>query len=478
MESIWMQDTEIRPRTCLPGDIRAEVAVIGAGMAGVLTAYFLQQHGFEVVLLDAGRIGSGQTQKTTAKITSQHGLCYARLLQSFGAEKAKEYADANQNAIEEFVRLIEEQAIDCQLERLPAYLYSTKETGRLEEEAAAVRKLGLEAELTTKTTLPFPVRAALRFPNQAQFHPLRFLDRLASGLTVYENTRVTELEEGRVRTDRGTVLARQIVVTAHYPFLNRPGYYFMRMHQERSYVMALRHAATLDGMYYGIEPGELSFRTAGEYLLLSGGAHRTGENSGGGKYASLWEAARRYYPACEEAAHWSAQDCITLDQVPYIGPYSSKFDRVFVATGFGKWGMSTSMAAAKIITGWIAEGNDSYALFHPQRFRLSAAAESLVEETIQSAKGLSQERFVLPKCTADELPNGHGGIVEQDGKKYGVYKDEQGRVFLVQTKCPHLGCQLEWNPDERSWDCPCHGSRFDYQGNLLDGPAQTPLHTK
>lgn len=268
------------------------------------------------------------------------------------------------------------------------------------------------------------------------------------------------------------------MVATHFPFINTPGYYFMRMHQERSYVAALENAPRLDGIYYGIDRNGLSFRNSGNYLLLGGGNHRTGENPSGGKYSRLETAAKHYYPHSRIAFRWSAQDCMPLDGVPYIGQFSSSLPDVYVATGFQKWGMSSAMISAMIISEMIAGGDNPYEIFSPQRFKVSASAKALMNETGHSVKGLSKNVLRFPDKAAEEISRGHGGIVEYKGKKVGVYKDEDGKVFAVSNKCPHLGCQLEWNPDEKSWDCPCHGSRFDYKGRLIDNPAMRSLSVR
>lgn len=478
MESIWSKTTELPAFDNLPGDRSAEVAVIGGGLAGLLTAKKLKQRGVDVIVIEAETIASGQTRNTTAKITSQHGLKYDSLIQNFGERLAWQYAQANELAISEYRRMIEEEQIDCGFRECPAYLYSLLETEPLRQEAEAAKRLGIKAEYTDKTELPFPVKGAVRFDHQAQFHPLDFIKELVKGLTIYEHTRAITAEAGKIITDQGTVAAKKIVFATHYPFLNQPGYYFLRMHQERSYVLALKNAVRLDGMYYGIDEKEgWSLRNENDLLLFGGGNHRTGENRAGGKYRMLRNKARDLWPNAAEMAHWSAQDCMPLDGVPYIGQFSDPTPNWFVATGFQKWGMTSSMAAAMILTDQILGVNNPYAaVFSPQRFTPSASAQSFLEEGKHAVRDLSRRVFAPPRALAEELPAGHGGVVELDGEKVGVYKDEDGRLYAVSIRCPHLGCQLEWNPDEKSWDCPCHGSRFDYHGNLIDNPAQEGLH--
>lgn len=477
MQSIWRETTLLRPRGPLPGNLEADVAVIGGGMAGVLTAYFLRQKGRRPIILEARRLAGGQTERTTAKITAQHGLKYAQLIRDHGEERALQYAEANRQAIRDYRDLAAALGIKCKYEECPAYLYSCVERDCLEEELAAARSLGFEAELTRDTELPFPVKSALRFDHQARFHPLRFLEALAEELTVFEDTEVLTLDGNRLETNRGTVEANQVVFASHYPFRNVPGYYFLRMHQERSYVAAVEGAPPISGMYYGVDQESgWSLRQAGDLLLLGGGNHRTGENSEGGQYAALEAKAAELWPGCRVAARWSAQDCMPLDGVPYIGPFSSAEKSWFVATGFQKWGMTASMAAARLLSSLMCGEESPWAeVFSPQRFQLSASAKQLFEEGTQAVKGLAREWLIPPKEALEQLAPGRGGILSWQDKKVGAYRDERGTFYLVDPRCPHLGCRLEWNPDELSWDCPCHGSRFDYRGNLLDGPAQEGL---
>ena len=475
MESIWSKDTKISPRPSLMEDIKTETVVIGGGLAGCLIAMRLEEMGIPAVVLEAAQIGSGQTKNTTAKITSQHGLIYDKLQQSFGRERAKQYADYNQAAIAAYRNLIAKRQIDCQWEERDAYLYSRTEQEPLKREMEAARQAGIDASFHETTALPFSVKGAVRFGGQAQFHPLQFLDAITKDLTIYENTRVQTVEDNQVITPKGTVTAEHIVFATHFPFINVPGYYFMRMHQERSYVLALSEAPQLHGMYLGIDENEgYSFRNAGDLLLLGGGKHRTGENRKGDSYDDLLRRAVQWFPAGREVARWSAQDCMTLDGVPYIGPFSADASaRWYVATGFQKWGMTSSMVSAMILSQWIATGDCPNAdVFSPKRFTPVASAKSFLQEGAHAVKDLTKRIFAPPRATLDALPLGHGGVVEVDGEKVGAYKDETGNIFLVSVRCPHLGCQLEWNPAEKSWDCPCHGSRFDFHGKLLDGPAE------
>jgi Rieske Fe-S protein len=296
-------------------------------------------------------------------------------------------------------------------------------------------------------------------------------------MTVYESTPVLEVQNGTVYTKNGTVSAENVVIATHYPFINVPGYYFMRLSQERSYVIALENAMLPNGEYLGVDKDHgLSIRSHNAILLLGGGGHRTGAKDCGRKYELLRSAAARFWPGSKEVAHWSAQDCMTLDGVPYIGRFSSKTPDMYVATGFEKWGMTSAMVSAMIISDMICgKTNDFSEIFSPARFNLTASLKNIADNTIKSVSGLSAQVYSVPQSEADRLSPGRASTAEIDGERVGLYKDKDGTLFAVKTRCPHLGCKLEWNENELSWDCPCHGSRFSYTGELLDNPAQTDI---
>ena len=474
MESVWSKTCAIPPREALHGIVETEIAVIGAGMAGILTAAALQKAGRRVVVLEADRIGSGQTRNTTAKITAQHALFARKLIQTLGADRAAQYTAANLAAVENYRELIRSERIDCDFEEKCAYVCGSDEE-LLRREAEAQARLGLPASFVRDPDVPGGAAGAVRVERQAQFHPLKFLKAISEPLTVYENTPVRRVENHTLFTADGTVRAEQIVFACHYPFVNFPGLYFARMHQERSYVLALENAACPDGMWIGAGDGGYSFRKYGDLVLLGGGAHRTGENRAGGRYEELRKRAAEWFPNSREVARWSAQDCLTADGAPYIGPYAKSRSHWYVATGFQKWGMTGSMVSAMLLCDAICGRKNPYAeAFAPARFD-TATARGVAGESGHAIKGLTKQVFQIPSERAEKLPRGHGGIVFLHGKKAGVYKDADGAVHAVESRCPHLGCQVEWNPDEKSWDCPCHGSRFDLHGDLISGPAQKGL---
>lgn len=442
--SIWRTDTAIEQRKKEITDLHTDIAIIGGGMAGILIAYMLKEQGLDSVVLEEKRIGSGQTEGTTAKVTSQHNCIYDTLIEQKGMRLAQQYADANQNAIEKYRAIIQKLDIQCDWIECAACLYANEQTELLKKEFEAAVSLGIPARFSEHTELPFPVEGALYFEGQAQFHPLKFLQRISAEVNVYENVKVIKAEEHLLITDKGNIEAKHIVFACHYPFVNVPGYYFLRMHQERSYVVAVKGAAQIKNMYLGIDKDGLSFRSYREILLVGGGGHRTGENVTGGQYRSLNREAHRYWKNCEEIEHWSAQDCVTLDKVPYIGRFAPTRSDWYVATGFGKWGMTSSMVAAIILTDMICGRENSWEeVFSPQRKKWDQLGAFANEggHAVRGLSGLKSESVGEPRCT-------------------------------------HLGCRLTWNPEEGSYDCPCHGSRYDIDGNRIDGPAQCGLGEK
>lgn len=440
MKSIWNQTCHIPGRNHLPGSLDTEIAVIGGGLAGILTAFYLTMEGRQAVVLEAGSIAGGQTSGTTAKITSQHGLIYQKLLANCGETAMKLYAKSNQQAIRDYEQLISSRSISCSFEKKSAFLYTMEQPDTIHLETMAARRAGIPAVEVTDTELPFSVKRALCFPDQASFHPLRFVEALSSTLTVFEHTPVISVKGHVLTTPHGRVTAKKIVFACHYPFPLIPGYYFLRMYQDQSYVLALDHAPRLKHMYLGIDQDGLSLKSTDSWLLLGGQGHRVGQPKPA-PYAALDSLARRFFPGSKTACQWSAQDCMTLDSLPFIGRFSRRTPDWYVATGFGKWGMTLSMVSARLLTDLVCGYSSPYEdLYSPLRLHLRASSPRLAVHAAVSAKGLAAGM-------------GHGIM-----------------------RCPHMGCRLTWNPTEATWDCPCHGSRFDRLGQLITGPAQTPCH--
>lgn len=425
-KSVWSASAALPTFPSLQKDIRTDVLIIGGGMAGILCAYMLDKAGVDYVLAEADTICSKITKNTTAKITSQHGLIYHKLVKRFGVEKASLYLESNQAALKKYCDLCSE--IDCDFEKKDSYVYSVNNPRLISAELEALAKLNADAEYSQQLPLAFSVAGAVKFPDQAQFHPLKFISAIAGNLNIYEHTMVRELAGCKARTDTGTISADKIIVATHFPFLNKHGSYFVKMYQHRSYVTALDHAPDIDGMYVDESQTGFSFRNYNGLLLLGGGSHRTGKT--GGNWAELRQFASQYYPGSKEQYCWAAQDCMTLDDIPYIGNYSKNTPHLYAATGFNKWGMTSSMVSAMLLTDLVRGKENPYAaVFSPSRSILHPRlAVNLAESTVNLL-----------------TPAG--------------------------PRCPHLGCVLKWNKTERSWDCPCHGSRFEENGSLINNPA-------
>lgn len=431
--SIWDASAELPAFDELKEDIKTEVLIIGGGITGLLSAYFLKEAGVGCVLVEKERICGGTTHNTTGKITYQHGLIYNKILKSRGADIAKMYLQANKEAFEKYGKLC--GGIDCDYELKDNYVYSVDNGKKLECELEALAKIGYNADLCRDLPLPHKTVGAVRFKAQAQFNVLKFLAVIARDLKIYENTHVREMIKNTAVTDKARISAQKVIVTTHFPFINKHGSYFLKLYQHRSYVIALENAADVNGMYVDDEKTGLSFRNYGKLLLLGGGGHRTGKN--GGNWNELRNYAKMHYPKSQERYFWSAQDCMSLDGVPYIGRYSASTHELYTASGFNKWGMTGAMLSAMMLTDAVTGKDNEYSrVFTPSR------------------------SMVKPQL----LVNG--------------FETTKNLLTVSEKRCPHLGCALKYNRDEHSWDCACHGSRFSESGKLLENPANGDLDVK
>ena len=426
MSSIWDEYERSVRFEPLKESKSADVLIVGGGIAGVLCAYKLKDAGVDCMLVEAKEICGGITKNTTAKITLQHGLIYDKMIKRFGEDKARLYAEAQIRAGGEYARLC--QNVDCDFENKDSYVYSLNDRRRIEKEVSALKRLGVKAELSEACELPFTVEGAVRVKEQGQFHPLKFLCAIAKDLPIYEHTKVVELMPYKAITNHGVISYKKLIVATHFPILNKHGLYPLKLYQHRSYVIAIRGARNVDGMYVDESDKGLSFRSYGDLLLLGGGGHRTGKN--GGCWQELEDFTRKHYKNAEIVGKWATQDCMTLDGAPYIGQYSKHTPDIFVATGFNKWGMTNAMVAADILCNLVRGKASRYAeVFSPSRKMLRP---QLAVNAFESALGL---------------------------------------LTPTVPRCPHLGCALKFNRAEHTWDCPCHGSRFAENGQLIDNPA-------
>lgn len=492
-EPYWLASINRPDYAPLKEDINVDVAIIGGGLVGITSALLLKDQGLKVAVIEANKIAGGTTGHTTAKITIQHGLIYDKIVTKFGKEKAKQYADANEAALHFISNVVKKKNIDCDFCTQDSYVYTQSEDyiKKIEKEVEVAQSLGIKASYETKIPLPFDIKAAVRFKNQAQFHPLKYIVSLAKdipgdGSYIFEKTKIVDVKEAEERctvlTSSGNrVTADKIIIASHFPCYDGKGMYFARQYAEKSYVLGVKIKDKFPGgMYVNAEAPARSLRAQkygdDEIVLVAGEHHRTGsEKQTNVHYDNLGKFAKETFDLQGILYRWSTQDYVTADNVPYVGYLTSNTSKLFVATGFGKWGMTNSTAAAKIITDLIVKGDSPWAqVYNPSRFDIAASGAKLVSYNLEVAENLvGGKLYPAPKDV--EIKNGEAKIVTMDGQKVGAYRDEQGELHVVDITCTHLGCELTWNEAEKTWDCPCHGSRFTYDGDNVEGPAFLPL---
>jgi glycine/D-amino acid oxidase-like deaminating enzyme/nitrite reductase/ring-hydroxylating ferredoxin subunit len=492
-KSYWVAST---PETAYPelsSGVEVDVAVVGAGITGVTAAVLLKRGGKRVALLDSKRIVCGATGYTTAKVTSGHGAAFGKLTDAFGEEGARTYAESNQAAIERIEELGPGGGIDCDFERKDNYVFaqSPEERTQLEHEAEVMRRLGLPASFVTETPLPLEVAGAVRLENQAQFHPRKYLLGLAEtipgdGSHVFENTRARFVNErdSCVETDRGNIRAAAVVVATHMPFMDR-GLFFAKAHPHRSYAVAapIDPAQAPDGMFINAGTPTRSVRTIrdGERLLIQAGGqgHKPGlAGDEPERYEALEAFLREHWPDAGPVEYrWSTQDYMSADRVPYVGRLTRRSKHVYTATGYSKWGMTAGTVAAELIADAILGRENPWAeLYDSKRLDVRASAGKLIKENASVGLRFFAQRLSRgERRRPEDLANGEGALLRLGGLKRAVYKDDEGTVHVLSPVCRHLWCYVEWNAAERSWDCPCHGSRYTGDGRAIQGPTVQDL---
>ena len=493
----WLASTSDTDYPVLDRDVKVDVAIIGAGITGITCAYLLKKAGLSVAIIEADRLAQGATGHTTAKITSQHGLIYNKIKKQMGMEAAQQYADANEQAIREIAGIIEEKKIDCDFSHQTAYVYTERDdyVQEIETEAKLAQELGIEADVTTEIALPIKIKAAVSFDKQAQFHPRKYLLTLAKDIPddnsyIFTQSRVVDIDDENnylLKTAEGKkVAADKVIIASHYPCYNKAGLYFARLFPHRSYVLAVKtREAYPGGMYITAEEPGRSFRSLpteeGEMIMIGGEHHKTGQGADTRQhYQNLAAYAQEVYPDAEIHYRWSTQDYLTPDQIPYAGYFLPSTPNLFLATGFRRWGMTNSMVSAMIIRDLIVSGESPWQnLYDPSRQTIAASSKTFIVENLNVANQLLKGKLsAAPADPTDaDIETGEAKVIMIDGDKVGAYRDEQGTLHLVDTTCTHLGCELKWNAAEKSWDCPCHGSRFTYEGEIIEGPTVKPLKT-
>lgn len=495
MGSLWIENTknsQAFPK--LEQNIETEVCVIGAGLFGLTTAYYLAKNNIPVTVVEAeNEIGIKTSGNTTGKITSQHGLFYDHLIKDFGDKFAQKYLDANERAIKEIKNIMDANNIECDFSWQDSYVYTTlqDEIQQIKDEVKAVKFLGFDAEFVTKTDLPFAVQGAIKFRNQAQFDARKYMLGLATAIInrkgkIYTGTRVGNIEKGMkeylVTTNNANIVAKKVVMATHYPFISAPGFHFLKMYQSTSYGLAVDTKTDLfDGMYINIKDPIYSFRTAmhngKKVLVVVGADHKTGETiENDNNYAMLKKKVKEIYPQAEILFRWNTEDCIGLDKIAYIGEFSGLMPNVYIGTGFKKWGITTSNVAANIVVDKIMGKENKYEeIFNSNRLKPIKNRWEMQNMLKQTITSIAIEKLQIPDGSIEEIENDNGGIININGINVGIYKDTSGNVFSVKPVCSHLGCELTWNNLDKTWDCPCHGSRFDYMGENIYNPANKPL---
>ena len=492
--SYWAKSASGRDYPGAEGEIDCDVAVVGGGIVGATAALLLAREGASVALLEARRIGSGATGFTTAKVTSLHGLTYATLFGKYGEQVARAYGEMNEAGLASVAGFVEDLGIECDFRRKPNHTY-TEDPGsvsKLMEEAGVAKRLGLSSSFSGSVEeLPLPVAGAVRFADQAEFHPLSYLHALAeaaadAGAKVFERSRVVSIDQGdpsELEVESGaTVRAGHVVVATHLPILDR-GLYFARAHPERSYaLLAKLRDAVPQGMYLSDESPAHSLRSVptpdGELLLVGGESHKTGQSDAAERYRELEEWAREHFDVASVEHRWATQDLLANDKLPFIGrlwPFSS---RVLTATGMRKWGLAMGTSAAAMLADRISDRDNPWAkVFDPMRAHPVAGGPSFVKENANVGWHFFRDR-VAGRESADELEPGEGAVVGSGLAQRAAYRGDDGELHELSARCTHLGCIVKFNSAERTWDCPCHGSRFALDGEVIEGPAVRGLERR
>ncbi|ERJ12761.1 FAD-dependent oxidoreductase [Haloplasma contractile] len=496
-QSMWLNSIKKKDYPPLSQKHETDLVIVGGGITGITLAYLLKKEQINFTLVDANEFFSKTTAHTTAKITSQHSLIYDELINTFGEDKARLYAESNEQAIDLIESIIKELDIKCNFERLPAYVYTDdeSETKKIKKEVEAAKRVGIDASLETDIGLPFDILNAVKFNNQAEFHPLKYLvallQQIDDGNTpLFEHTLIESLKEEEIEEDGITykkniltthqgheIHAKKVVIASHFPFYDGFGLYFTKLIPTRSYIVCAETKRKLPkGMYISSKKPIRSLRTHKsndkEYILFAGENHKTGHSPNTeDHYSNLINFGNTHFNITSTPYKWSTQDYYTLDHVPYIGNLTEKHDTIYVATGYGKWGMTNSTVAAILLKDLLTNKDNPWtSLYTPSRATTLESAKNFVAQNLHVAKEFIKGK-VTPGSLNIDLEIDESKVISIKGKSYGAYKDKNGDVYIRDITCTHLGCECMWNQAERTWDCPCHGSRYDYTGKVVDEPA-------
>ncbi|OAH57602.1 (2Fe-2S)-binding protein [Domibacillus aminovorans] len=489
----WRDFIDLPEFPRLDKDIHVDVVIVGGGITGITSAYLLANEGLKVAVLEAGKLLNGTTGHTTAKITAQHDIIYDEFIQTMGKSKARLYYEANMEALSFIKKTVDQHQINCDFSIQDAYIYATTEqyASKLEIEKKAYERLGIDGELVDHIPFDIDIKNALVMKNQAQFHPIKYLTHLIQiikekGGLIFEHTTAVNVETGEqptVLTRKGSrVTGSHVLSCSHFPFYEGLGFYSTRMHADRSYILAVKTKKSFPGgMYISADQPTRSLRSAmvnGEEMVLIGGeGHKTGQGKDTMEhYKALETFSEQVFGVNDIVYRWSAQDLITIDKIPYIGEITAGQPNILIATGYRKWGMTNGTTAALLFRDMILDKKNAYQnLYTPSRFYAHPSLKNFLVENANVAAHLIKGKLELPAKNANDLSNGEGAVITIKGHRKGAYKDDGGKLHIVDTTCTHIGCEVEWNNGDRTWDCPCHGSRFSYTGEVIEGPAEKPL---
>ena len=475
MQSIWNGVKESDHKLSLDKDIKRDIVIVGGGISGLLMGYRLMQSGREATLIEANTLYSGVTHNTTAHLDAMQGYVYSDLIKT-SPQKAKLYFQSQLDAIEEYQKIIDTYKIDCDFKRLDSFMFTINDMKKLEEEYNALKEIGADVELVKEKMLNIDIQGAIKLKNQAQFHPIKFLEKLPKEYEIIENTRVLKVDTKNkiLYTQKAEIHANIIIIATGFPIIDIPGFYFLKMYKSSSYSIAFK-GAKLDAVYQSDLENGLTYRGYDDYVIMGGLDHRTGRLNHKDKFNRLREKAELSFGKELEYTHtWTANDCITADGVPYAGQYSKSRKDIYVMTGYNKWGMTNSMASSKVICDLITQKPNKFIdLFSPQRKKTNPA--HCVVNLLSTVKNLVFKPVSFPDRNVDALKPGEGDIVLYEGRKKAVYRDLDNRLYVVEPLCSHLKCQLKFNSETKTWDCPCHGSRFDIYGKIVVSPTTKNL---
>lgn len=495
--SLWLKDGLITQIPKLHKDIQCDVCVVGAGITGITTAYRLNESGLKVVLIDKQEPINLASGNTTAKFTFQHSLIYYKIMENYDLEKAKLYYEAQVEGLNYVRSLVEKHKISCDFKETSAIVYAEDKEGLDEilKEKSAYEKLDIPHEIIHDLPLNIKGEAGLKVDNQFQLNPVKYLDGLLTYLlennvSIFKDTEATTLVKDEdeaylnvVTKDKNIIRCKNLVIVTAYPFFGGNGYYYTRLEASRSYLMAYEYAQEEEDNYMLISnssaPNTMRFsQTDGvNYLLVGGQGHKVGQSDSEiENYYKIMEFAKNTFNVESPAFRWSAQDYKAVDRIPYIGKLTSKYDNIFVATGFNKWGMSNGSFSSILLTDLIMGLGSKYEeLFNPSRGEVKENLGSFIKSNLNVAKELLKGKILPDEVELEDIKNDEGGIIKYNGKRVAAYRDKSGELFLLDSTCTHLGCELEYNNGERSFDCPCHGSRFNYDGKVIEGAAKADL---